>query len=952
MDIWKNFHGLNSGYVMDLYERYVRDSSSVDPATKTIFKGWKPDTKYSSLRVEIEPEIETNGFNQSTVRDVTKAVAIANMAQAIRRHGHLASRIDPLGGPVHGDLTLHAETFGLDEEELRDFPSTLVGWPLAQNSLDALDGIRKLRKIYSSTTGYNYDHIYEAEERRWMRGAIESGVYRPPLNPVNEAELLDTLTKVEVFENFLHRIFPGKFRFSIEGVDMLVPMLNELIHLAIKADIHQIILGMAHRGRLNVMHHVMEKNYKYTLLKFKDPVLVRDFADDMGWTGDVKYHEAVKRDIPTGDMLDRNMRITMVPNPSHLESVNPVVQGMSRACGISDDTPGSPQFDPSAVIPVQIHGDSAFMGQGINAETLNLSALSGYHTGGTIHIITNNQLGYTTLPTDSRSTLYASDLAKGFEIPIVHVNADDPVACIESIRMAFGYTSKFEKHFLIDLVGYRRYGHNEADEPGFTQPMIYKKIDSHPRVMSIWAEKLIEKGTVSEKQVEQLKEEHIKKIAEEFESISPDDSPEESTAPSPERGIAKKTVTKVSDESLRELNDSLLSVPEGFTVNSKIARIRDRRKNVLDDPKEKIIDWAMAEELAYASIVAQGIPIRITGQDCERGTFSHRHAVLHDSETGAIHIPLQRIPQAKAAVEIKNSPLSENACLGFEYGYCIERTNCLVIWEAQYGDFINGAQTIVDEYLVSARAKWGQTPSLVLLLPHAYEGQGPDHSSGRLERFLMSAAEYNIRIVNCTTSAQFFHVLRRQALLLGKDPLPLVVMTPKGLLRNPMINSSLKDLSEGKWFPVIDDPMSTRQAKKVRRLIFCSGKVYIDLISSELRAKSPDVAIARIEQLYPRPKEEVSAVLERYGKLEEVVWVQEEPQNAGAWKYMLPFFRRKIIKKRLPLSYIGRKRYSSPSEGLSSMHKYNQDLLVKQAFSIDKVVEGNEESGITWHRDI
>ena len=460
--------------------------------------------------------------------------------------------------------------------------------------------------------------------------------------------------------------------------------------------------------------------------------------------------------------------------------------------------------------------------------------------------------------------------------------------------------------------------------------------------MNIWAKKLVENGAVTEKQVEELQEKHMEKISKEFESISPDESPEESTAPSPKRGIAKRTVTKVPDETLRELNDSLLSVPEGFTVNSKIARIRDRRRNILDDPREKTIDWAMAEELAYASIVAQGIPIRITGQDCERGTFSHRHAVLHDSENGAIHAPLQKIPQAKAAVEIKNSPLSENACLGFEYGYCIEKKNCLVIWEAQYGDFINGAQTIVDEYLVSARAKWGQTPSLVLLLPHAHEGQGPDHSSARLERFLMSAAEYNIRIVNCTTSAQFFHVLRRQALLLEKDPLPLIIMTPKGLLRNPMMNSSLKDLSEGKWFPVIDDPMGTRQAKKVRRLIFCSGKIYVDLISSGLGAKSPDVAIARIEQLYPRPKEEVSAILERYVKLEEVVWVQEEPQNAGAWKYMLPFFRRKIIKKRLPLSYIGRKRYSSPSEGLSSMHKYNQNLLIRQAFSIDNVVEGKK----------
>ena len=952
MNVWKNFHGLNSGYVMELYDRYVKDSSAVDPATRTIFDRWKPEGGYSSLRVEIEPEIGKNGFKESAVKDVNKAVAIANMAQAIRRHGHLESKIDPLGGPLHGDLTLHAETFGLEEEEISDFSAALVGWPVSEMSSDALDGIRKLRKIYSSTTGHSYDHIYEADERRWMRGAIESGTYRPPLNPVDEIDILTSLIKVEAFEKFLHRIFPGKFRFSIEGVDMMVPMLNELVRLAVKADMHHIILGMAHRGRLNVMHHVMEKAYKSTLLKFRDPVLVRDFADDMGWTGDVKYHEAATREVMRENLFDPNMHITMVPNPSHLESVNPVVQGMARAGGTTDDKAGPPEFDQSKVIPVQIHGDSAFMGQGINAETLNLSMLTGYHTGGTIHIITNNQLGYTTLPEDSRSTLYASDLAKGFEIPVVHVNADDPVACIEAIRLAFGYTNEFGKHFLIDLVGYRRYGHNEADEPAFTQPMMYKKIEKHPTVMRIWADSLVKKGTVTERQVEALWDRHTTQIADEFESIDPDEPPEEATPISPEPQSAKKVVTRVDERTLRELNRSLLSVPDGFTVNSKIARIRDRRANLLDDPDEKTIDWAMAEELAYASIVSQGIPIRMTGQDCERGTFSHRHAVLHDPETGKRHIPLQRIPQSRAAFEVRNSPLSENACLGFEYGYSIQKKNCLVIWEAQYGDFINGAQTIVDEYLVSARAKWGQLPSLVLLLPHAYEGQGPDHSSGRLGRFLMSAAEYNMRIVNCTTAAQFFHVLRRQALLLEKDPLPLVVMTPKGLLRNPAINSSPRDLSEGKWIPVIDDPMGATRAKKVRRLILCSGKIYVDLVSSELRKKSPDVAIARIEQLYPRPRQEVEALLKKYTKLEEIVWTQEEPQNMGAWKYMLPFLKRKIIKKRIPLSYIGRKRNSSPSEGLASMHKYNQDLLVRQAFSVDEVVEGNEESGITWHRDI
>ncbi len=943
--MWNEFHGLNSGYVMELFERYLENPSSVDPATRIIFDQWKPQGG-------ISPESRANGFMGSSANDMETAVAIANMAQAIRRHGHLESNIDPLNPPSHAETTLHPETFGLRDQDLLNYPASFVGWPLSENSANALDAIKNLRNIYSSTAGYNYDHIYEAEERAWLRKAIESGTYRHPINPLDETEILDTLIKVEAFEKFLHRIFPGKFRFSIEGVDMLVPMLNELIDLALIKDIHQIVLGMAHRGRLNVMHHVMGKTYKYTLLKFRDPLLKRDFADDMGWTGDVKYHESASRDIPKGELLDNTMRITMVPNPSHLESVNPVVQGMSRACGINDRNPGSPKFDPSAVIPVQIHGDAAFMGQGINAETLNLYALPAYHTGGTIHIITNNQIGYTTIPSDSRSTLYASDLAKGFEIPVVHVNADDPVACIEAIRLAFGYISEFEKHFLIDLVGYRRYGHNEADEPGFTQPMIYKKIDSHPTVMSIWKNKLISEGKVTENQVEQMWEKHMLKITEEFESIEPDESPEESISLFPEPQAAKKAVTNVSAKTLRELNDALLQLPSDFTINPKIARIRDRRRNILNNLKAKTIDWAAAEELAYASIIADGTPIRITGQDCERGTFSHRHAVLHDLEDGKTHVPLQKIPQAKAAFEIKNSPLTENACLGFEYGYSIQKRNCLVIWEAQYGDFINGAQTIIDEYLVSARAKWGQTPSLVLLLPHAYEGQGPDHSSARLERFLMSAAEYNIRIVNCTTSAQFFHVLRRQSTLLEKDPLPLVVMTPKGLLRNPMMNSSLKDLSEGRWLPVIDDSMGARQAKKVRRLILCSGKVYIDLVSSELRKKSPDVAIVRVEQLYPRPKDELIEIVNRYVGVEEVAWVQEEPQNSGAWKYMFPFLKRKIIQKRYPISYIGRKRNSSPSEGLFSMHKYNQDLLIKQAFSIDEVVEGNEQSGITWHRDI
>jgi 2-oxoglutarate dehydrogenase E1 component len=949
MSLLDEFHGPNSGYILELYDKYLENPSSVDPKTRKIFDLWKPELNGSGIP-NIKESVSTNGRTAHSGIDIDKAVSVSNLAQAIRRHGHMESNINPLEDPPKGDPTLNPKMHGLTDADLESMPSSLVGWPIADQTTNAYEGIKKLRKLYSGTIGYNYDHIYEAEERKWLRESIETLAFKPLNSPIDTEKLLESVTQIEVFERFLHRIFPGKFRFSIEGVDMLVPMLNELVGLAAKSGINNIILGMAHRGRLNVMHHVMNKTYKYGLIKFKDPVHNRDFNDDLGWTGDVKYHESASRSVSNGKAFD--MRIVLAPNPSHLESVNPVVQGMSRASGTVENDKGGPVFDPSVSIPVQIHGDAAFMGQGINAETLNMSLLPGYYTGGTIHIITNNQLGFTTLPSDSRSTLYASDLAKGFEIPIVHVNADDAEACIETMRLAYSYLQIFKKDFLIDLVGYRKHGHNESDEARFTQPLIYSKIDNHPSVREILANKLIKEGKITQDNADAIVDKYTKLLTNEFESLKPNDLPEEKVPDPPPPGAAKKVVTSVKASKLIQLNNELLMTPSGFNVNSKIKRIRDRRLNILDKPGEKNIDWAMGEELAYASVLADGIPIRITGQDSERGTFSHRHAVLHDETNGRIYTPLQNIPLSKASFEIHNSPLTENACIGFEYGYNIQKPNTLVIWEAQYGDFINGAQTIIDEYFVSARAKWGQMPSLTLLLPHAYEGQGPDHSSARLERFLMQAAEYNMRIVNCTTSAQLFHVLRRQALLLEVDPLPLVIMTPKSLLRNPKIASSLTELTEGKWQPVIDDPMDDKQAAKVKRLIFCSGKIYVDIISSELREKNPDIAIARVEQLYPRPKEEIKEIFARYKTLKEVAWVQEEPQNMAAWKYMLPFFRRKILKKRYPLHYIGRKRFTSPAEGSSSMHKYNQDLLIKQAFSIDKVVEGNEESGITWHQDI
>ena len=937
MNLSHMFHGPNSGYVVELYERYLQDPDSVDPEIRALFDNWTPETSDTTTT-----DVKT--------QDMNKIVAAANLAQAIRAFGHLDANLDPLGGPPPGDSCLSTEGHNLSKDDLFQLPSSLIRGPVSEMTSNAFEAIEKLRKIYSSKIGFEDYHINCLEERKWFRFIAESGMYRPPKDKINERLLLESLTQVEVFERFLHRIFPGKFRFSIEGVDMLVPMLNEIVGLSAESDIHHILLGMAHRGRLNVMHHVMNKDYKGTLIKFKDPVLERDFRDDMGWTGDVKYHDGARRAISNGKPID--MEITLAPNPSHLESVNPVVEGMTRAAGTKAEQAGSPIFDQAVSLPIIVHGDSAFPGQGIVSETLNLSRLPGYTTGGTIHIITNNQLGYTTLPSDSRSTLYASDLAKGFEIPILHVNADDPEACIETARIAFAYLKRFQKDILIDLIGYRRHGHNEADEPTFTQPELYKKIENHPTVRELWGETLVERGILGENEPSEIVNKYTEKLHSDFESLDPTDIPNVGLPKRPPAGAAQNVITAVSVNSLRELNSSLMKLPDDFTINSKLRRGMERRSKSFDNIDEKNIDWATAEDLAFASILADGTPIRLTGQDCERGTFSHRHAVLHDSKTWDPYVPLQNIEQAKATFEIHNSPLTEDACIGFEYGYNIQKPNTLVLWEAQYGDFINGAQTIVDEFLVSARAKWGQTPSLVLLLPHGYEGQGPDHSSGRPARFLGSAAEINLRLANCTTSAQYFHLLRRQAGVLEKDPLPLIILTPKSLLRNPAIYSSLRDLSEGSWQPVIDDEMDDKQAKNVKRLILCSGKVYIDLNTSEYRKENAkDIAIARVEQLYPIPTIKLREVLSRYPKLKEVVWLQEEPETMGAWMFMFPFFR-KLIDGRFPLHYMGRKRNSSPAEGSSSMHKVNQQALIKQAFMIDKEIPNLDELGITWVKNV
>jgi 2-oxoglutarate dehydrogenase E1 component len=649
----------------------------------------------------------------------------------------------------------------------------------------------------------------------------------------------------------------------------------------------------------------------------------------MGWTGDVKYHMGAYRSPQQGD--DMNLVIRMPANPSHLEQIDPVLEGIARAINTDVDRMGAPHYFANASLPILIHGDAAFSGQGIVAETLNFSRLPGYTTSGTIHIVANNQVGFTTTENESRSSLHASDIAKGFEIPVIHVNADDPVACYEAAHTAFAYRQKFHKDFVINLIGYRRYGHNEGDEPRFTQPVMYKKIDDHPTIRQLWSSKLEANNLIEQGQAEEWLQTYLKNLQDVNDKLDAEGSLKEPIPQPPPRGAAQKVKTAVPIKLLEELNQALLKFPGDFKLNPKLEKAMKKRKKLLDGG----IDWAAAEELAFASILHDGIPIRLTGQDSARGTFSQRHAVFYDSETNKGYVPLQNIPQAKASFEIINSPLSEISVIGFEFGYNVQAPERLVIWEAQYGDFVNDAQAIIDEFILSGRAKWGLTPSLIFLLPHGNEGQGPDHSSARIERFLGLAAETNVRIAYPSTAAQYFHLLRRQAMLLKTDPLPLIVFTPKGLLRHPLTASPPEQLTEGAWQSVIDDPDLTTDKERIETLILCSGRIYVDLVTNDLRKESSSIAIARLEQLYPFPQPALESLIAKYPNIERMIWVQEEPLNMGAWNYLRPRLRQ-LMGDALPLHYVGRPESSSPAEGSSTLYRINQQALIEQAFKFEE----------------
>jgi multifunctional 2-oxoglutarate metabolism enzyme len=854
--------------------------------------------------------------------------AATSLLKAHRTHGHLAARLDPLGREAEGDPSLDPEPLGLTQELMAKIPARILRMYVPGATL--ADALPHLSETYCGPIAYEIEHISSNRQRLWLREAIESGQFRKSLTSEERKALLKRLTEVDALERFMHKAYLGQKQFSVEGLDMTVPMIDELVQLAATRGAREVVIGTAHRGRLNILAHNLGRPYGTIFAEFEGSSTLEPITTlPQGGTGDVKYHHGAQGayQLPGGESII----VRLESNPSHLEFVAPVAAGATRAAQTTRQGPHAHQ-DTNAAIPIILHGDAAFPGQGVVAETLNLQALDGYTVGGTVHVIQNNQVGFTTDSDDARSTTYASDLAKGFDVPIIHVNADNAEACISAVRLAFAFRQEFGHDVLIDLIGYRRFGHNEADEPAYSQPEMYQAIKKHPPVRELFAKQLIEQGVVTEQDTTEMTDEVWSVLSDDHqklkERIAAAKEIDQGTGeyqldrtPSPEVNTA------VSVDRLKVLNEELLSVPDGFSVHPKLLKQLEQRREALESGKG--IVWAHAEALAFASLLTEGIPIRLTGQDTERGTFSQRHLVLHDPKTGQEHCAMQHLPGSLAPMELHNSPLSEMACVGFEYGYSQEGPETLVLWEAQFGDFVNSAQVIIDQFIVSGLAKWGQTSRLTLLLPHGYEGSGPEHSSARLERFLQLAAEGNIRVANPTTPAQYFHMLRRQARIAKQRP--LVLMTPKSLLRLPQAASRLEHLSEGRFNPVLAEPGVDHE--QVTRLVLCSGKVYYDLVGHAGRAEQPRIAVARMELLYPFPQAELLELVASYPKLKEVVWVQEEPRNKGARAFMSPRLLQ-VLPEHLQFGYIGRPERAASGEGYPIAHANEQNRIVSTALDL------------------
>ncbi|AWI44558.1 2-oxoglutarate dehydrogenase E1 component [Staphylococcus nepalensis] len=916
--------GANLGYILDLYDMYLNDPASVPEDLQVLFSTIKNG----------EANIATNTAEGQ--HNVTKADStikrVMRLIDNIRQYGHLLADIYPVNKPVRENVPkLNIEDFNLDQETLESISAGIVSEHFKDIYDNAYEAIVRMEKRYKGPIAFEYTHINNNRERVWLKRRIETP-YKATLNDNQKIELFKNLAHVEGFEKYLHKNFVGAKRFSIEGVDTLVPMLQQTLRLASDEGIQNIQIGMAHRGRLNVLTHVLEKPYEMMISEFMhtDPMkfLPEDGSLELtaGWSGDVKYHLG---GVKTTNSYGSEQRISLANNPSHLEIVAPVVLGKTRATQDDTNKPGAVQTDFYKSMPILIHGDAAYPGQGINFEAMNLENLDGYSTGGTLHIITNNRIGFTTEPEDGRSTTYSSDVAKGYDVPIMHVNADNIEATIEAIEIAMAFRKEFHKDVVIDLVGYRRYGHNEMDEPSITNPLPYHNIRKHDPVDILYGNQLVEDDIISEDQMNNIFDEVQKELRAAHDKIDKNDKMDNPDMQKPD-SLAEPLESvgiDISYEQLKEINDAMLSYPSNFNVLKKLNKVLEKRREPFEN-EDGLVDWAQAEQLAFATITQQGTPIRLTGQDSERGTFSHRHAVLHDPESGEEFIPLHHVPGQKATFEVRNSPLSEAAVVGFEYGYNVQNKDCMTIWEAQYGDFSNMAQMIFDNFLFSARAKWGERSGLTLFLPHSFEGQGPEHSSARLERFLQLAGENNSTVVNLSSSSNYFHLLRAQAASLGTQSMrPLVVMSPKSLLRNKTVADPINKFISGQFEPILPEDHNKEAVKKV---ILASGKMFIDL--KEYLEKNPNesILLVAVERLYPFPAEEIEALLSTLPNLENVAWVQEEPKNQGAWSFVYPYLKA-LTTDKYDLSYHGRIQRSAPAEGDGEIHKLVQNMIIEQS---------------------
>jgi 2-oxoglutarate dehydrogenase E1 component len=889
----------NLDAIESAYQKWQRDPTSVDASWRLFFEGFE-------LGV---------GRLATPALDARCQTGVVRLIDAYRDLGHFLANLDPLSPPKTSYALLELSEFGLDDSDLdKTFDtSPFVGLPKA--TLRQL--LAALRETYCRTIGVEYMHIQDTHIRRWLQQRMERRRNLPNFDRAKKLWILKRLHYAELFERFLHSRFVGQKRFSLEGAETLIPILEAIVERTADSGARELVMGMTHRGRLNVLANILRKPYEEIFAEFEENYVPESRDGD----GDVKYHLGFSSDRVTAN--GREIHLSLTPNPSHLEAVDPVVEGRTRAKQfLFGDT------ERKLGIPLLIHGDAAFAGQGLVAETLNLSELAGYKTGGTIHVIVNNQIGFTTAPSDARSTTYCTDVAKMIQVPIFHVNGEDPEAAVYVAELAVDFRQTFNRDVVIDMYCYRRHGHNEGDEPSFTQPLMYSKIIGRPTLTELYTEALIMRGDLTAADTEALVEKFHAKLQSALEEVK--------TAPPPYVGMRgfsgqwkglsahyshDPVETGVPYERLRLIGESLTRLPEHFSVHPKIARQLDARRKEIEERRP--VDWPLAEALAFGSLLLEDVPVRLSGQDSRRGTFSQRHAVLYDSRTGEPYYPLNGISPQQAPFTAYDSLLSEAAVLGFEFGYSLDAPGTLVLWEAQFGDFANGAQVIIDQFIVCSESKWQRDSGLVMLLPHGYEGQGPEHSSGRLERYLQLCAEDNIQVCNLTTPAQSFHVLRRQ--LKRSFRKPLILMTPKSLLRLKAAVSPIEDFTTGHFVEVLDDDQV--DSARVRRVLLCSGKVYYELLEHRAKQQAKEVALVRVEQFYPFPAELLREILSQYRKAKEWVWVQEESMNMGGWTFIEPRLRA----LGWPVVYVGRDESASPATGSRRLHLVEQTELVDAA---------------------